>query len=634
MLLLAPSQAAAHAFLINSNPSQGARLAHAPTRLTMDFSEPLASERVSVRTEAGGIVSLPHPVVHGSVVVQPLSQSMRGIYIVSWHVVSASDGHLTDGELAFAVGTAGAPPKVSTSGTQIGWSQAIVTWLLFAGLALALGGIASERWVWRIPEASSDRMSRAPVRIGVAIATAASLLLILLLAHEISGGGIFATFGGLGRALRSRSGALALAAFAALVVAEWLGRLRRSLAALPLLVAIVATAWRGHSGSSGYAWAVAANAIHLVAAALWVGALAHLVLVIARGRGAVTARELADPARRYARLALGTVVVMVVAGVVTALAEFGSVGQLASTGYGRVLLIKGGLVAVALAAALGARTLALRSNPGVRVSLLRRLTRTELGVLVAVVLAAGVLANTAPPHPAAAASSAVLGPAPLTGPRLQLAGLAGQITVGVTVSAHELRFAVLPPTQTPGPGIRLTANAVGPETGRAGVDLHPRPCGRTCFTLRYHIARGRTLLTVAASDPPWKGGTTRIAIPWPPGPDRRRLLAHVVQTLRAIPKLSLTEIVTSGPGSHVEPDHYVASGKALLSQGEAFGSGAVDVHAISHHAGLTELAFVLPSSDIWYRMTINRRDRIVRETIIDAPAHLIRRTFRYPPVRR
>ncbi|WP_249011843.1 copper resistance CopC/CopD family protein [Conexibacter sp. DBS9H8] len=642
-MLLRPAPAAAHAFLIRSTPTQGARLARAPRQLTLDFSVAVVptATRVSVRDAAGARIPLSRPTVQGNVAVQRLPTATRGVYVVSWRVVSSGDGHLTVGEFAFAAGSGAVLPHVLASGAQIGWGQAVASWLLFAGLALALGGTVSERAVWRIQAGRGDPIAPAPVRIGIALAMAASLALMLLLAHAIAGGGILPAFSSLGAALRSRSGALTLLLFAALVVAAWIGLWRRQAAVAPLIAAILATAWRGHSGSSGHAWAVAANTVHLTAAAVWTGALAHLVLVISRGRRALTAHELHEPLRRYARLALWTVSVMLGAGVITALAEFQHVGQLVDTSYGNVLLAKGALGALALATALAARKRALPSNSGLRLPLLRRLTRGELGLLAGVLLAAGVLANTAPPQPAVAASPAaarraraLLGPPPVTGPTLQLADLAGQLVVGVTATSEELRFAVLPPTETPGPGIRLTANAVAPGTGPAGVDLFPRPCGTTCFTLHYALRRGITALTVTASDPPWKGGSARIEIPWPPGPNQPALLARVTQTMRAIPRLALTETVTSGPGSHVLPDHTIVSGQDLISQVEAYAAGASDVHILRRHDGQTELAFALPASEIWYRMTIDSHDRVLRETIVDAPAHLIRNSFRYPPFRR
>jgi len=135
-----PAPADAHAFLINSSPLPGARLARPPQQLTLQFSEAVVSSavRISVRTADGSRVSLPHPLAHGSVVDQPFPAGLRGIYVVSWQVVSADDGHLTDGEFAFAAAATGALPKVSTSSTPIGWGQAFACWWLFAGLALGV----------------------------------------------------------------------------------------------------------------------------------------------------------------------------------------------------------------------------------------------------------------------------------------------------------------------------------------------------------------------------------------------------------------------------------------------------------------------------------------------------------------
>ena len=110
--------------------------------------------------------------------------------------------------------------------------------------------------------------------------------------------------------------------------------------------------------------------------------------------------------RRYAELALPTVLVVLATGVLTALAEFRSLSAVLDTGYGRTLLVKSGLVAGALCLALASRLFALRRNPGVDVSLLRRLTLLELALVAAVLAAAGLLVNLAPPRSSAATSLA------------------------------------------------------------------------------------------------------------------------------------------------------------------------------------------------------------------------------------
>jgi len=632
LALAYPGPASAHAFLVRSDPAAGARLTRTPTQLTLYFSEAFVpgSERVSVRTASNAAVALARPTSRGSELVQPLPRNLRGIYVVSWHVV-ADDGHPSDGELAFAVRASGSLPIVAASNSPIAWTQGLVSWLLFACLSLSLGGVVSERVAWRRADRSDDDWVRAPVQIGLVVALLASLLQLVLLAHDLSSGRPLSTVGALGRALGSRPGELTLLTIGAIVTAAQLALWRRRLTALPLAVVVLAMAWRGHSGSSGHAWAVVANALHLTAAAVWAGALAHLVLVIARRRETHTL-ELGEPVRRYATLALQTVPVMIVAGVITALGEFRDPGQLFSTSYGRVLVIKASLVALALVAALAARTRALPANPGVRLPLLRRLTRIELSILLGVLLTAGLLANTPPPPNAAApviTSAVVLGPPPLSEPAVQLGDLAGQLVVGVATSSQELRFRVILPTESaPRPGIRLSVHARRPRT--RPVELFPRACGPGCFSIRFALPPGTTTLVVSAHAPVWVGGTARFAIRWPPGPDRQALLARVAKTMRAIPRLALTEVVTSGPGSHVHPDHTILSGAQLLAQGEVYSSGATDVRLLQHRKGFRELAFALPGSDIWYRMTIDSHDRVRQETLVSSPAHLIRRVLNYP----
>jgi putative copper export protein len=61
-------------------------------------------------------------------------------------------------------------------------------------------------------------------------------------------------------------------------------------------------------GTSGGRWATLADAIHLLAAAAWTGALAHLVLVLAAAAALGSAASV--PVRRYAELALPTVLVV------------------------------------------------------------------------------------------------------------------------------------------------------------------------------------------------------------------------------------------------------------------------------------------------------------------------------------
>jgi methionine-rich copper-binding protein CopC len=97
--------AQAHAFLEHADPPVGARVAAAPGRLTLKFSQQIEAAFSSVKvTDAKG-----RPVDKGDVRVQgPLVQVSLGTlgpgdYKVTWRVVS-KDAHVTKGDFAFHVG--------------------------------------------------------------------------------------------------------------------------------------------------------------------------------------------------------------------------------------------------------------------------------------------------------------------------------------------------------------------------------------------------------------------------------------------------------------------------------------------------------------------------------------------------
>jgi hypothetical protein len=109
--------------------------------------------------------------------------------------------------------------------------------------------------------------------------------------------------------------------------------------------------------------------------------------------------------RRFSRLAGVTLVVVAATGVVRALDEVEHPGELLSTGYGRAVLLKAGLlVALAVLGAINRYRnvhAAPRSLRG-----LRRVGRAEVGVAVATLVAAAVLASLPPPVERGAAASA------------------------------------------------------------------------------------------------------------------------------------------------------------------------------------------------------------------------------------
>jgi len=157
------------------------------------------------------------------------------------------------------------------------------------------------------------------VAFGVTLAAVSSLALLVLLAGAQTDSGFSAGLHGaaLRAAYQTRPGALTLAVVGTLVLAApllLLGR-ARSLALVPLAAAAILTSARGHAGTSGHCWAPAVESIHLLAVAAWIGALVHLALVLVRAPDRSTSAGAAI--RRYSRLALPTVIVVLASGVLS-----------------------------------------------------------------------------------------------------------------------------------------------------------------------------------------------------------------------------------------------------------------------------------------------------------------------------
>ncbi len=629
--------ASAHAFLAESSPVAGARLAASPTALTLSFTEPVTAqgERVTVKTVSGRSVAVgPTPrSAGGAVVTVPLPPLAQGIYIVDWQVVSAEDGHYTSGELAFALGSGGALPAVVSASANIAWPEAVASWLVLAGLALAAGGLFGEDVVWgpSRPAGWSPRSLAPTGPILAALLGSAGLFLLNVRALSRAAppghaGAVSAA------ALRSPAGDLALAAIALIVYALavlGLSRMRRP-ALFALTGAMVAVGLRTHPAATPDWWGRAAIVVHVVLGLLWVGVLAHLVLAWRKSQ--VSPQVAVEVVRRYARLAGWMVALVLVSGGAAALTQLHGWAQLWITLYGNLLVAKLLLVALALVFALLAHRITFSRRPAVPVGALGRRMRAEAGVLVMVLGAAALLANAPPPAPTVSAA-ALLGPPPPVGPSLTLAGQAGWLEVYLTASSAELLLQVIGPTgngSAPA-GVRLPSedhphgNAIFVQApGRSdAVGLDPRRCGAGCFSVPYKWSSGTTHVTLQVAAKGWSGGDLTFDVPWPPLPPDPGLLAHVVAAMTTQPSLQMDERVVSGPGA-ASRDSGAQSGARFMAS-EPYGPQTADVRPLPGGS----LVIWEPDSWIWVRVWLDPQRRIRREVVID-PGHLIQRTFTYP----
>ena len=604
LLMAGGAPAAAHSFLVSTTPGQGERLSGSPDSVVLDFSEAVdaATVELAVRDARGSAVDASPPeLIAGALSIRSsLPPLDDGIYVVSWEAFSDVDGHGSFGEHSFAVGdiSGGALPATTTSSSG-GWWGTAASWLFFAGFAAAAGSLVVQ-WL------SGDRAGweRGVVRAGMVTALAGAVLSWAELALDATSSGIVLA---------------AVTAGLVSVATSVHGVVRRPGIPLGLLIA-AATSWsaRSHAASIAGLAGAAADSVHLVAGGIWVGAL---VAVVARLWRSDLRQE---PARallgRYSRLALGLVVVLAGAGVVSAFQLVPTWGEVWSTSYGQLLVAKTVLFGAALVLAAVGRWSGIGSG---RLDQLRLSTTAEGAVVVAVLVLSGVLANVSPPVPASAAE-ALLGPPPLVGPLAREAGLAGQLNVEVAGDGRRIDLRVFSPSG-PVPGTEVSVAVVEPDG--AEVDLLPRPCGPGCFTQALALRAGTTGVRLTASAPGWTSGTYEADLVWPPGPVAADRLDEVLATMRAVPNLEVLETVDSGPGSFVDEQRIELSGAEFIAVEPYAGGNVSEVRALPGQP--ERLAMYIPGSQIFAVLVLDDAGRITSSRLI-SPGHDIRRRFGYP----
>ncbi|MFF0154511.1 cytochrome c oxidase assembly protein [Micromonospora sp. NPDC005203] len=159
------------------------------------------------------------------------------------------------------------------------------------------------------------------------------------------------------------------------------------------LVAVLPPAFTGHSAGAGnHQVAVTSLALHVLAAAVWIGGLVALLMVR-------RSRLLPDAVARYSRLALGCFVAVSVSGLANAAVRLGAVDHLWQSRYGWLVL--GKLAALLILGALGAAH-RVRTLPALRAGrhwAFGRLAAGELTVFAATVGLAVALSRSPTPIP-------------------------------------------------------------------------------------------------------------------------------------------------------------------------------------------------------------------------------------------
>ena len=426
VLALGMTAASAHATLESSTPADGQSVPTSPSELRITFSEAVTtiSGGLSVLNADGKTVDTGNSeIVGGRTLVAPISETLSdGTYVATYRVLSA-DGHPVSGSILFGVGNGALDRSAqpSSSGDRLWEIIGGISRFIMYLAALVAAGVAF--FLAFIHDRAEDRWRIVPfVRIGSILALFSAIGIVMSQAALLTGKGAGAVTDSnvLRDVLNQNLGwslALLMIGLAAVHLSTDLSKkvVSQSLALYGGLAVTVSFAVWGHATElSPKAISLAADAIHATAAALWLGGLVGLVMVLSL-RTPETVRSTAGIIGRFSLMAFWSVIALTIAGLtLTITGSDANLNSILTTTWGQLVLAKIGLtLIVVLIAAWNRRTLvpSLTSpteNNGelaVRWATLLRTIRTEAVLLVAVVALTAIVVNVPPARTAVVAKT-------------------------------------------------------------------------------------------------------------------------------------------------------------------------------------------------------------------------------------
>ncbi len=398
LALVFPATSQAHAVLLRSDPAENAVLHAAPDQVHLWFSETLNAtlSAVTVFNQANQRVdNRDASLASGDAREMDVTLEPRlppGVYTVIWRAASDDDGHIVPGSFLFTITRPDGTLPPSSGGTipggQAQGGSALSgqldgpTWLtLFMITLLDLGAVfwvGAHLWqLFVLPAAREDHQELNAINRQVQHRferrLALPVLLVLLLANSgvlvgqaltITGGNVVSAFAPtlLGTLITSgrfgvfwlvREVIIVLALRLALYPVQVKQRPRQVnsvlswanlLLGLAFFMAITMSSHAAAVSGNTVVYALIADWLHLVAAALWIGGMLYIgtIYLPLLSQRPVTerARVLVTTLPYYSPWAIAGVVLMAVTGPFSATTRFSSGGQLLTTLYGQVLTLK------------------------------------------------------------------------------------------------------------------------------------------------------------------------------------------------------------------------------------------------------------------------------------------------------
>ncbi len=419
--LAVPAVASAHATLQSTSPRFGTELQQGPRTIRLSFDQQVKLLPGPVKVLNGvGHDFAGRAEIRGTELVARVRSLPKGAYTVRWHAVSA-DSHVVSGVWTFGVGVPAPPISDAYGAGGPTRTEHVVRWLWFLGLALTIGALGLRLIVLRgldLPRRLERNLAVA-AGAGAVVALQAGIAAFSLRSEDalqLSFGRFL--YGDLSPIAQTRFGkafvvmTLAFALVLALVFLSWLlDRVEPLVPALVIaLVFVGGLSVSGHDAvDAGSSWKTElADWVHIAAASLWIGGLATMAGLA--WFGAPHLRR--SMFRRFSQMATVLIALVLGAGTYLGIVRLPHLHDLWTESYGRVLIVKLGLVGFALLWGAFHKFVIGPALERADDGFLSRIGRSLVGeslVGVAVLLAAAVLVDSKPPpRPSNGSSQAIV----------------------------------------------------------------------------------------------------------------------------------------------------------------------------------------------------------------------------------
>ena len=437
-----PSTASAHAYLIRTVPAASGVLNAPPPNVQLTYDEAVEPRFAIISvTNAQGQQVTTGPVhrspANPDTLVVPVRPHLpQGWYLIYWRAISV-DGHPVQGAFTYAVGPNPGPapqfpiPKVSATAATP--QLLIARWVMFVAVMSAIGLYILRTLIARPVIRRVDGASLRAVSGAFVIASVIGLIAIpVFLDVSTANDSLRSVFDvtalvplfrvtAFGRAIVDLEVCFALFCAAAWI-SLWVDRPdreKRSLAELTasfgaLLAAVAVLIVPGAAGhaaqTSPRGLTLLFDWIHLGSGSVWFGGLIGLLVLWQSQPARQRVAALAVVVPRFSNVALVSVLLLAASGIGETINHLPTINALWETGFGQAILVKTGLIAVAmiLASANLLRTTPQLATAGVRppdsarsaAGRLRQRVSGETAIVASIVFAAAVLTSLAPPPPA------------------------------------------------------------------------------------------------------------------------------------------------------------------------------------------------------------------------------------------